>query len=231
MSTLLLEKDLRNSEEGSEVRTLARARTLTALSRLDPSRRASIVRFLDEAYLMQSKANLPSGVGRNPFRGIFQQDRNRNLGDAPVIRLSQAQLNHTNMTGADLGGADLRKADLRKADLSNADLTETSLSGTDLSGTDLAGAYLDGAYLGGANLSEADLSGTNLIQADLSGANLSGANLSGANLRETYLVETNLSDTDLSGANLRDARGVTDKQLLQAKTLEGATMPDGSIHD
>jgi hypothetical protein len=31
MSTLLLEKDLRSSEEDSEVRTLARARTLTVL--------------------------------------------------------------------------------------------------------------------------------------------------------------------------------------------------------
>ena len=39
MSTLLLEKDLRNSEEDSEVRTLARARTLTVLERLDPSRK------------------------------------------------------------------------------------------------------------------------------------------------------------------------------------------------
>src|SRR5215204_1529067 len=37
MSGLLLERDLRASEEDSEVRTLARARTLTVLERLDPS--------------------------------------------------------------------------------------------------------------------------------------------------------------------------------------------------
>lgn len=37
MSTLLLEKDLRNSDDDSEVRTLARARTVTVLRRLDPS--------------------------------------------------------------------------------------------------------------------------------------------------------------------------------------------------
>jgi hypothetical protein len=37
MSGLLLERDLRASEKGSESRTLARARTLTVLGRLDPS--------------------------------------------------------------------------------------------------------------------------------------------------------------------------------------------------
>jgi uncharacterized protein YjbI with pentapeptide repeats len=86
---------------------------------------------------------------------------------------------------------------------------------------------MSGADLSDAHSNYADLTGG----AHLNDAILSGADLSGADLRETYLVETNLRDTDLSGANLRDARGVTDKQLLQAKTLEGATMPDGSIHD
>jgi uncharacterized membrane protein len=41
MSSLLLEKDLRTSEEDSEVRTLARARTLTVLGRVDPSRKTT----------------------------------------------------------------------------------------------------------------------------------------------------------------------------------------------
>jgi uncharacterized protein YjbI with pentapeptide repeats len=40
-------------------------------------------------------------------------------------------------------------------------------------------------------------------------------------------VEANLSDADLSRANLKGAK-VTDEQL--AKSLKGATMPDGSIH-
>ena len=37
MSTLLIKHDLRTSPEGSQARTLARSRTLTILSRLDPS--------------------------------------------------------------------------------------------------------------------------------------------------------------------------------------------------
>ena len=51
----------------------------------------------------------------------------------------------------------------------------------------------------------------------LSTANLSGADLSGANL---------------SGAHLGGAKGVTTEELeRQAKSLNGATMPDGSMHD
>jgi cell division protein FtsB len=44
MGSLLLEKNLRGSDKGSEVRSLARARTLTVLGRLDPSRKKAIMR-------------------------------------------------------------------------------------------------------------------------------------------------------------------------------------------
>ncbi len=73
-------------------------------------------------------------------------------------------------------------------------------------------ASLKRAVLAGANLSEADLSGANLREADLTGANLRGADLRGAKLIR---------------ANLRGAM-VTNGQLAQAKTLKGATMPDGT---
>jgi hypothetical protein len=55
MSTLLLEEDLRDSDEDSEVRTLARARTLTVLEGLDdPSRKTRVMQFLIEADLVDS---------------------------------------------------------------------------------------------------------------------------------------------------------------------------------
>jgi hypothetical protein len=38
-----------------------------------------------------------------------------------------------------------------------------------------------------------------------------------------------LSGADLSGADLRGAKGWTAKQLSEARTLEGATMPDGQV--
>jgi hypothetical protein len=124
-----------------------------------------------------------------------------------------------------LAGIDLSFIDLRGIDLS-----ETSLAASNLAHAILTNVNLSRSDLGNADLSEANLSRADLSEANLSGADLSGANLGDANLRETYLVETDLSDTDLSGANLSDAIGVTDKQLLQAKTLADTTMPDGSIH-
>ena len=54
--TLLLEHDLRGSEEDSEARTLARAQTLTVLEELDSSRKEQVLRFLIEAELVQRVA-------------------------------------------------------------------------------------------------------------------------------------------------------------------------------
>ena len=42
------------------------------------------------------------------------------------------------------------------------------------------------------------------------------------------LLEANLSEAILDGANLSKAT-VTPEQLAKAKSLKGATMPDGSI--
>jgi hypothetical protein len=57
---LLLDKDppLRQSEHDSEVRTLARARTLTVLSRLDGDRKAQVVQFLHEAGLIDRQQHV-----------------------------------------------------------------------------------------------------------------------------------------------------------------------------
>jgi hypothetical protein len=88
MSSLLLEKDLRQSEGDSEVRTLARARTLTVISRLDPTRKVAVMEFLSEADLVGS------GLESNP-----------------IISLSGADLSEANLNGAFLvTGAQLAKA-------------------------------------------------------------------------------------------------------------------------
>jgi len=71
---------------------------------------------------------------------------------------------------------------------------------------------------------------------DLRDADLSNADLGIADLSEAYLFGADLSEADLRDATLRSAylsyaRGVTEEQLEeQAETLEGATMPDGSVH-
>jgi hypothetical protein len=147
MSTLLLDKNLRGSGNNSEVQTLARARTLTVLGRLDPSRKTAVMQFLVEADLVQ-----------------------RVEGREPIIKLGQPP---------------------PPAAYTFAFSTIVPGSGTDLSGAYLLGTDLSGAYLSRADLGEADL----------------------------------------SGANLRYAKGTTKKQLEQAKSLEGATMPNGQKHE
>lgn len=81
----------------------------------------------------------------------------------------------------------------------------------------LEGANLSQAQLWGANLSESYLRETNLERSDLHRANLSEANLELANL----------GGADLREANLSGVKKWTVEQLEQAKTLEGAIMPDG----
>jgi hypothetical protein len=117
MSGLLLERDLRASEEDSEVRTLARARTLTVLERLDPSRKTALMQFLVEADLVQ-----------------------RVDGRDPIISLRGADLSGANLLNANLSEADLFSANLSEADLWNANLRDADLSEADLSGADLINA-------------------------------------------------------------------------------------------
>ena len=204
MGQMLLDKDrpLRQSKEGDEVQLLARARTVTILRRLDSARNRDILQFLREARLVPS----------NKYE----------------IQEHIVRLDNSNLSKADLRGANLDSFDLRGTDLSGADLRDARLPWSYLPYAKLNGANLRGAYLRGdpdqsgddADLSDADLSDANLSEADLSYDNLSSANLQGANL----------TDADLRGADLSDAK-VTSDQLAEAKSLEGATMPNGQKYE
>ena len=205
MSSLLLEKDLRASEKRSEVRTLARARTLTVLGRLDPSRKADVIQFLVEADLVQR------ADGRDPIIGLSGAD------------LSGADLSDANLSGANLRGAFLlSEANLRGAFLSDADLSDAVLSDANLRDANLSYANLSYANLRGAFLRDANLFAANLSYANLGNANLSGANLS----------EADLSYANLFAANLSSAEGITNEQLdAQAESLAEATMPNGQKYE
>jgi Pentapeptide repeats (8 copies) len=87
-------------------------------------------------------------------------------------------------------------------------------------GAEDAVVTLEGANLKGAKLGEAKLGEAKLTEADLHGADLHGADLIGADL----------TDTDLTNADLTDAK-VTKEQLEQAKSLQGATMPNGQKYE
>jgi uncharacterized protein YjbI with pentapeptide repeats len=218
MSNLLLEKNLRTSEEDSEVRTLARARTLTVLGRLDPSRKTAVYQFLVDADLVQS---------------IDERD--------PIISLNGADLGGANVSDANLRNADLNGADLNGADLSEADLSEADLSFADLANADLSFADLSDANLRGASLSDVELRGAilrhaNLSDADLSDAFLRGADLSNAFLRGADLSDSDLRGTDLSDVNPRDLRGTmvdgaADEAILTVRQCSEADASVGPLEE
>jgi uncharacterized protein YjbI with pentapeptide repeats len=102
----------------------------------------------------------------------------------------------------------------------------------DLDGADLSEADLFRAQLSKADLSRANLSKANLIEANLMEATLSSTVLFGADLSSAKLFRTDLHGVDLSEANLSEAIGISNEELeKEARSLQGATMPDGSIHD
>jgi uncharacterized protein YjbI with pentapeptide repeats len=161
MSQLLTDKDrpLHRSPPGDRLRTVARARTLTVLPRLDSDHKARAVQFLYESGLVDTEQRIVDLTGAN-LRG--------------------AALRWVTLYWADLRWVNLSEADLSKADLRWATLYGANLRGATLNEADLSGATLYGATLRGATLYGADLSGANLNEADLSGVTLSGANLRGA---------------------------------------------------
>jgi uncharacterized protein YjbI with pentapeptide repeats len=200
MSSLLLEKDLRVADKDSEVRTLARARTLTVLGRLDPSRKTAVYQFLVDADLVQS---------------IDERD--------PIISLNGADLGGANVSDANLRNADLNGADLNGADLSEGDLSEADLSFVDLKGASLSDVDLRGSILRDANLSVAILRGADLSDAYLRGADLSDANLIGADLSDAYLKGADLSDVDRHGTMVD---GAADEAIL---TVRQCSEADASV--
>jgi hypothetical protein len=100
----------------------------------------------------------------------------------------------------------LTQLDARRISYVFAFLREAGLMSTT---SDSSVVSLKDADLRAVKWSQADLSGANFSRADLSGANLSGANLSYA-----FLID----------ANLYKAL-VTEEQLKEAESLQGATMP------
>ena len=197
MSNLLLERNLRTSDEDSEVRTLARARTLTVLGRLDPSRKTAVMQFLVDADLVQS---------------IDETD--------PII-----SLNGANLSGANVSDASLRNADLNGADLSDSDLSDSDLSDSDLSFADLANANLSFTDLSFANLRDASLSDVDLRGAILRDSDLGVANLRGADLSDAYLRGANLSDKDLRGTMVDGAADEAILTVRQCSEADASVGP------
>ena len=255
MSELLLHEKLRQSPQTEEVRTIARVRTLTTLLRLDENRKRSVLQFLYESRLID--VNKPIiALSNADLSGTDLSGADLSGTDLSGLSLVRADLRGASLLRANLGETDLRGAKLSGASLCEADLRGAKLSGANLSNADLNKANLGNADLGDMYPNFFDIIETYLIRgqisshkpkefrlggADLRGANLTDTNLTNANLTNVYLNKTNLTRANLSGANLsganlgmanlKDTTGITIEALeKQAKSLEGAIMPDGSRH-
>lgn len=148
MEKLLLDKELRSSKEDSELRLLARARTLAVLPGLDGHRKGSVLRFLYELDLLSSaKGKAIVRLNGADFEGLVPQGismlgppekREGLTGTLQALHLDK---------GANLIGATLEEVNLRKANLENARLNDANLAFADLSEANLTGASLKEAHL------------------------------------------------------------------------------------
>jgi len=238
-----------------EVRKIARIRTLTVLRSLDKKRKGSVLLFLKEAGLI-NKDKVILDLSGADFREVYLIGADLSQVNLSKVYLIGADLSYTvldgtvlidaylswaNLIETSLRGTDLSRASLRGAYLSKTDPSETTLPwtiiwgpnfqpevlGADLSHANLSNVDLTYANLNCAVLNEADLNYAVLSEADLSIINLEGSDLSGANLYKADLHGANLCKVYLKGVT-----GITIEELeKQAKSLKGATMPDGSIHE
>lgn len=220
---LLLEKNLRSSSLGTEVRSVARALTLATLAQLRSegaaTKRTHVISFLLDAGLNNKPGSMISLEGAN-LAGIdlrFAQLQQINLKRANLrgANLFVANLRDANLSDADLSEASLhmsnfrdvslKDADLRNADLRGADLSQSFVSAAVLEGANLRGANLVRAYLGESNLKKTTLQRAKLLRANLSEAILRDADLTQANLQAAELIRADLRGAQLTGANLREA--------------------------
>lgn len=161
MGTLLLDRNLRATDQDSNVRNVARARTLTTLAALDPYRKQKVLRFLNETKLIQRRS--PEGEPVISLRyAELQGVRLGHIGQLGGFELNgivatNADLSNAHMLNAVVHGADLREADLSAADLTNADLLGASLLGADLTNTDLTNTDLTNTDLTDAKVTEEQL--------------------------------------------------------------------------
>ena len=242
MTELLLEHKLRTSASGepsitatselpatvealsspkSEVRSIARARTIAAIKALDGQRNSQLFTFLSGTEL----------------HGLTEPLIDLSAADLREANFRRGLLLQVNLKGALLSRADFRESHLLSTHLTDAlldeaDFTRAALHQTSLQKAGLERAKLSWSILAGNDLSEANLSKADLSHADLRGANLSHADLRGANLSHADLRDANLSHADLRGANLSDARlsksNVANAKLFQAD-LSGASFTNADL--
>ena len=132
MSDMLIpnkeQPSLYKARPGDILSTVARARTLTVLPRLDGNRKARVVQSLYESGLISNTQPILTLSGAD-LSGAILINVNLREADLSGAILTRADLREANLYGANLSGADLREAILYDARLGGADLSEANLRG------------------------------------------------------------------------------------------------------
>jgi hypothetical protein len=183
MSDLMVAHELRSAPADSELRAVARTRTLATLRRLDGERKGILVRFLWEGGLIERKD--------------------------PIVDLAGADLEGAELEGADLYGANLARVRLIDANLSSANLNDTDLSSSVLERACLADARLGGAdvsqtWFYGASMPKAYLGDVTGEAPEFGHADLRGAVGDLSKVTRPFFGLAIVDDvTALEGADLR----------------------------
>ena len=178
MTDLLLDNHLRDLSQKTEVREVAKARTLTTLRGLDGKRKGAVLRFLYDSQLINKSNDNCDGI----------------------IHLEDADLSGADLRSADLSGSDLMGVNLEGANLNLANLSDANLSCANLKYANLKSASVRGADLSSARLDSADL--TFVLRRDDTKLDLGGASLFKATVRWVNLKGLDLSRTVLNDAIL-----------------------------
>lgn len=203
-----------NRQETALQEYLTRMSELLFEKNLRASKPGDEVRIVARAYTVTVLYTLDNSRKGRVLQFLSEANLINGSTDTVIIYLEKVHLDGSDLKGIFLHGVNLSRANLNNAQLHRAILT---------------GATLELINLKGADLSNADLIRADLSHADLSGSNLSNAILIGASLSGAILTDANLQGAELGSAHLQGAK-VTPEQLKTAKSLEHATLPDGSKH-
>jgi len=213
LSELLLANRLKESLKGSEIRSIARSRTLTTVRMLDPTRKGLLLQFLRESGLLEDDAII--NLQWADFSNSNLSKANLRNATLSRINLNESEMDSAFLFQTNLSGALLQKVRMEKARIISANLESVKLDnsiciGTDFSGTNLSLAQLiksdfTDACFNKSLLRSANLSGATFINVDFKEANLSMANLSNADFRGADFTNAILRGANLTNAKLRGA--------------------------
>jgi len=219
---LVLARRLRQSTETSDLRSVARTLTLTALRRLDGKRKGEVVRFLADAELINGPGSPVVELGDADLRGVV---------------LSDASLSETVFDSADLRRANFRGSALDSVQFKYARLERASFAGATLHGVAFTVAGLEHASFRDARMGNAlsvqrgapvpvVFQGACLSDADFDGSDARVARLGGAQGVRVSFDHARLTAASLDGAELGDSAlgGAVTRALPKGWTKHGVPL-------